>query len=221
MLVDFVRVRMIRLGLMMTALLLPVISWGQSASIVVEALLPNTAVVMINGSRKTLRAGQTEAGVKLIQADSKAAVFEIDGHRQTMRLHDRISGSYQRAKAVEVTIPRSANMQYLTTATINGRQVSVLVDTGANVVAMNSHTASSLGVDYKAGQPSRVTTASDVVDAWLVNLSFIDIGGIRVDNVSAMVTEGSFPATTLLGMTYLKHVKMQEANGILTLSRNW
>jgi aspartyl protease family protein len=35
------------------------------------------------------------------------------------------------------------------------------------------------------------------------------------------VVEGDFPATVLLGMTYLQHVKMQEHQGVLTLSRAW
>ncbi len=211
---------MTRIGLMAILLALPGLGWGQS-SVVVEALLPNTAVVQIDGARTTLRAGQLKAGVKLIQADSRAAILEINGRRQTVKLHDRISGSYQRAEATTVNIPRSANMQYLTTATINGRRISVLVDTGANIVALNSRMARSLGLDYSSGRPIRLTTASDVVEGWEVNLPYIDIGGIRVDNVRATVTEGDFPSQALLGMTYLKHVKMQEANGILTLSRDW
>ncbi len=210
-----------KLALLVSCLLLSAVAVGQTPSVVVEALLPNTAVMLIDGSRKTLRAGQSEAGVRLIEADARAAVIEIDGRRQTVKLHDRISGSYQRAEVATVDIHRTASMQYMTTATINGRQVAVLVDTGANIVALNSRAARALGVDYRSGQEAQITTASDVVDAWAVNLPYIDVGGIRVDNVGAMVTEGDFPATILLGMTYLKHVKMQENNGILTLSRDW
>ncbi|MFV0476691.1 MAG: TIGR02281 family clan AA aspartic protease [Parahaliea sp.] len=187
----------------------------------VEALLPNTAVMVINGSRKTLRAGQSDAGVKLISANAKSAVIEIDGQRKTVKLHDRVSGSYQAPTERKVDILRNAHMQYMATATINGRKMSVLVDTGANVVALNSRDAKTLGIDYQAGKETRLTTASDVVRAWVVNLQYVDVGGIRIDNVRATVSEGAFPETILLGMTYLKHVKMVEAGGILTLSRDW
>ncbi|MFV0278203.1 MAG: hypothetical protein ACK5HY_13605, partial [Parahaliea sp.] len=65
-----------------------------AASLVVEALFPGTAVITIAGTRKTLRAGQSHGGVKLISADARAAVVEIDGKRQTLGLHQRIAGSY-------------------------------------------------------------------------------------------------------------------------------
>jgi aspartyl protease family protein len=45
------------------------------------------------------------------------------------------------------------------------------------------------------------------------------VGGIEVENVLATVVEGNYPVTILLGMSYLKHVKLQEHNGVLTLSR--
>ena len=112
-------------------------------------------------------------------------------------------------------------LQYQTSATINGRTVQVLVDTGANVVALNSGHARSLGVDYTAGAPGQVETASGSINAWIVTLRSIDVGGIRVENVQASVVEGDFPTTILLGMTYLRHVKMQEADGVLSLSRAW
>ncbi len=72
-----------------------------------------------------------------------------------------------------------------------------------------------------SGIPSRVETASGLVPARVVNLRFVDVGGIRVDNVQATVVEGSYPSTVLLGMSYLKHVDIKENNGVLSLSRAW
>ena len=78
------------------------------------------------------------------------------------------------------------------------------MDTGANVVAMNSSHAQALGVDYTAGCPrgSKPPVARSMpgLSPW----SRSDVGGIRVDNVQATVVEGDFPATVLLGMTYLQ-----------------
>lgn len=192
-----------------------------ATSLVVEALLPNTAVITIDGTRKTLRIGQSHAGVKLISADANAAVVEVDGRRQTVKMHQSITSNYKAPETRVVSIPRDALMQYRTTAHVNGRQMQVIVDTGANVVAMNSAHAKSLGVDYASGQPARMETASGVTAAWVVNLRSVDVGGIRVDNVQATVAEGAFPSDILLGMTYLRHVKMSEENGVLSLSREW
>ncbi|WP_206613523.1 retropepsin-like aspartic protease family protein [Parahaliea mediterranea] len=192
-----------------------------AVSLVVEALLPNTAVITIDGTRKTLRAGQSHGGVTLISADAKAAVVEVNGQRQTVRMHQRITGSYQAPTERVVSIPRDAHLQYRTTAHLNGRSMQVIVDTGANVVAMNSDHARRLGVDVAGGQPTRMETASGVARAWTVTLHSVDVGGIRVDNVQAVVAEGGFPRDILLGMTYLRHVSLSEEGGVLSLRRQW
>lgn len=192
-----------------------------AAAVHVEALLPNTAVLMINGQRKTLRAGDTFQGVTLVSADARAAVLEINGERQTVGLNRMITTQYAAPDKRQVDIPRNNRNQYVTTAQINGRTAPVIVDTGANIVAMNSSQAERLGIDYRSGSPTRLETASQVVDAWIVNLASIEVGGIRVDNVRASVMEGNFPGTILLGMSYLEHVELQEKDGVLSLSRAW
>lgn len=194
---------------------------GSAFAVQVEALLPNTAVLMINGQRKTLRAGESFQGVTLVSADARTAVLEIAGERQTVGLHRMITTQYAAPEKRQVDIPRNNRLQYVTTAQINGRTAPVIVDTGANIVAMNSAQAERLGIDYRSGSPTRVETASQMVDAWIVSLASVEVGGIRVDNVRASVMEGSFPGTILLGMSYLEHVELQEKDGVLSLSRAW
>jgi aspartyl protease family protein len=168
-----------------------------------------------------LKAGQSYRGVTLVTAVSSKATVEVDGQTRELGVSRHIGTRYENSEPRVVSIPRDARMQYQTTAIINGRSVPVLVDTGANVVALNSAQAGTLGLDYSAGSPARVETASGMVNAWYVTLQSVDIGGIRVDNVEATVVEGDFPSTILLGMTYLRHVKMEEADGVLSLSRTW
>ena len=74
---------------MAVTLLLLVLASGRllAASVTVEALLPNTAVLMINGQRKTLRAGESFDGVKLISADATIALLDINGARQRVGLN--------------------------------------------------------------------------------------------------------------------------------------
>ena len=187
----------------------------------VEALFTDTAVLRIDGQRKMLRAGQSFQGVTLVAAHSRTATLEVEGKTLELGVSRHIGTTYEATQQQVVTIPRDARLQYQTTAAINGRSVQVLVDTGANVVAMNSSQARALGVDYSAGTPGQVETASGKVNAWLVTLNSVNVGGIRVDNVQASVVDGDFPATILLGMTFLKHVEMQETNGVLSLSRSW
>ena len=194
---------------------------GAPPNIEVEALFTDAAVLRIDGERKMLRVGQSFRGVTLVAAYSKTATLELDGEPMVLGLSRRIGTNYQAATEQVVRIRRDAMLQYQTAAMINGYSVQALVDTGANVVALNSIQARAIGIDYRAGIPARVETASGSVEAWVVNLASVSVGGIRVDNVQASVVEGEFPGTVLLGMSFLKHVKLQEGNGILSLSRAW
>lgn len=202
-------------------LLCPRSPLAASPVIEIEALFTDAAVISVDGQRKMIRVGETFKGVTLLSAYSRTATLEVDGKQMVLGISRRIGSTYTEPEEERVTIQRNELLQYLTTARINGRSVQVLVDTGANVVAMNTEHARQLGVDLAAGQPSRVETASGFVQARFVTLRSVSLGGIRVENVQASVIEGDFPATILLGMTYLQHVDIQEENGVLSLSRSW
>ena len=193
-----------------------------SPSIEVEALMPpNTAVLKIDGQRKMLKVGETFNGITLIASYSRTATLEVDGQPMVVGISRRIGSNYQEPKEQLVTIKRNSQLQYNTTATINGRSMPVLVDTGANLVAMSAVHAKAIGIPYETGARGQVETASGMVGAWVVTLRSVSVGGIRVDGVQATVIEGSFPNTILLGMSYLQHVEMKENNGVLSLSRAW
>ncbi|MDH4041474.1 MAG: TIGR02281 family clan AA aspartic protease [Gammaproteobacteria bacterium] len=196
-------------------------AWPATPRIEVEALFTNAAVLRIDGERKMLKAGQSYRGVTLLAAVSTGATLEVDGETLEMGVSRHIGTRYETSEPRVVSIPRDATMQYQTTAIVNGRSMPVLVDTGANVVALNSAHARALGVDYSAGVMAQVETASGKVNAWHVTLQSVSVGGIRVDNVEATVVEGDYPSKILLGMTFLRHVKMEETDGVLSLSRAW
>jgi aspartyl protease family protein len=187
----------------------------------VQALFTGAAMLKIEGKSQLLKSGESFGGVTLLEANSSRALIELDGKKQQVTVSQRISGSFETPSQRSVSIPRDAMMQYQSQAEINGRRVKVLVDTGANVVAMNSAKARALGISYTAGEPGRVETAAGVVEAWSIVLDSVDVGGIRVDGVRASVIEGDHPREILLGMTFLRHVEMHEKNGVLELSRDY
>jgi len=194
---------------------------ANATEVEVQALFTNAAMLKINGQSKMLKVGQTLDGVTLLEADSRGAVINLDGQRRELGVSGRISGSYSAPEKLEVRIPRDAQLQYLVQAEVNGRRATVLVDTGANLVVMNSSHARALGIDFASGIRSQVSTASGLSSAWMVSLDSVNVGGLRVNGVRATVIEGGYPESILLGMTYLQHVQMQEKNGILLLSRDY
>ena len=194
--------------------------FAATPSIELEALLPpNAAVLKVDGERKMLRAGQTFQGVTLVSAREKSATIKVGGETRTIGMSQHIGSSYEPAQETRVTILRDKRMQYLTNVALNGRTVLALVDTGASSVALSGNQAKAIGIEYYGGKPIRVSTASGIVDGFKVTLRSVAVGGITVENVQATITEGDFPDIVLLGMSYLRYVKMEEENGVLSLSR--
>lgn len=195
------------------------LGFAQSPSVQVEALFPKAAVLKINGTRKTLRVGESHDGVTLVAAQSQQATLEIGGRRQTLGLSRHIGSTYSQAKEEKVVITRDAALQYRTSIELDGRRVVALVDTGANIMSISSQTADALGIEFYHGKPVPIRTASGITNGYMIVLREVSVGGISVNNVEAVVTEGRFPETVLLGMSYLRHVKMEERDGTLSLSR--
>jgi aspartyl protease family protein len=192
-----------------------------AAEIFAEGLLPGMAVLRIDGERVTLRPGQSHGAVRLIEVHGDEAVLELDGERLHVGLSERVAGSYREPEDRSITIRRNANMQYVTSAEINGRRVRVLVDTGANLVAMNATQARALGIAEDEGIAATVQTASDVQAARQVQLRSVNVGGIEAQAVRATVLDGDQPTIILLGMSFLQHVQLEEREGVLTLRGRW
>lgn len=192
-----------------------------AVDVVAQALLPGMAVLQIDGQRVTLRAGQSHGSVTVIEVSTDSALLELDGQRRRVGISQRVSGAFTEPQRRELRIQRNAQLQYVTTAEINGRRVKVLVDTGANLVAMNAAQARAVGIGPDEGEPSRVQTASEERPARRVTLASVSVGGIGVRSVDAVVLDGPLPAKILLGMSYLRHVSLAEEGGVLSLSARW
>ena len=204
------------LGLLLVALPIQATALG----VQVQAILGETVVLVIDGQQQTLNVGESVSGVRLVAAEPTAATLDIMGETKTVKPSQTINTQFEAPREQVVTIVRDARLQYRTGAVINGRRAQVIVDTGANLVALSSTQARQMNIDYSSGKPSLVQTASGMGDAYAITLDIVSIGGIEVRNVPAMVVKGNYPAMILLGMSYLRHVSMVENNGVLSLSRS-
>ena len=186
----------------------------------VVGLFPNAAVLLVDGQRKLVKAGQTgPGGVKVVSADNKGAVLEIEGVQRSYAL----SREYNQAGPTEsqktqFSISRGAGNHYWVAGSVDGHPVQFLVDTGATTVAMNEGQARRLGIDYRvAGRPMMVSTAGGNIKAWRVKLDSVKVGGLEVLGVEGAVLEGDSPTEVLLGMSFLSRVRWREENGVLQL----
>jgi len=189
----------------------------------VVGLFKDRAVVIIDGSQRVLRVGQTSPeGVKLVAADSESALLEYQGEEFRGMLDGRVSTRSKPPATEEVQIWRNTQGMYATTGSINGLPVSLLVDTGASQVAMNAAQARRLGIDYRViGRPAAITTASRLEPAWAVTLDSVKVGDIELSNVEGVVLEGAQPQTVLLGMSYLGRLEIRNDGRLMTLQRKY
>ncbi len=209
----------------MLRILLGVLIWlalptaAQAApGVVAKGLFGGRAILEINGEAHLLKAGErSPEGVLLVSSTSREAVVEIAGVRHTLTLSRQIAGSFSQAQPTTVRVLRDADSHYRVRGAINGRPVTMMVDTGATAVVMNVNDARALGVDYRNGQPSRASTAGGMVDSYVVDLDRVSVGGITVHSVRGAVIIGDFPEQILLGNTFLGRVSMQEEEGVLVL----
>jgi aspartyl protease family protein len=190
----------------------------------VVALFKDRAIVMIDGKQHLLRTGDSSPqGVNLVSADSVAAVFEYQGRTLERQLDGRVHAAAESPKGHEdVLIFRNNWGMFQTVGSINGLPVKFLVDTGASSVAMNSAQARRLGIDFRVqGEPTYVSTASDVARAYRLKLDVVKVGTIQLRNVTAVVMEGAQPTEVLLGMSFLGHVEMINKSDKLILRRKY
>lgn len=110
---------------------------------------------------------------------------------------------------------------FVTEGRIDGQRIAFMIDTGASVVALNESSAARFGLrpsrnDYRA----TVSTANGTVKAAPARLAMIDVGGIIVHDVDAMVLPDEALSENLLGQSFLSKLRRFEyANGTMVLER--
>jgi aspartyl protease family protein len=120
-----------------------------------------------------------------------------------------------------LSIPRDVRGHFATDGRIDGQRIAFMVDTGASVIALNESSAARFGL-----RPSRndyrvtVSTANGTVKAAPTRLAMVDIGGLIVRDVDAMVLPDEALSENLLGLSFLSKLRRFEyANGKMVLEQ--
>ena len=195
-----------------------------------------------DAKRKVLNIGDiTDSGLTLVSATSSAATFKDNNNQLiSMGINNEISTTYSNSSsdsdtsnngdtsssnsnksnnAVE-TIKLNKQNQYITTITINSKDVMAIIDTGANFVTLNSHIADQLGLSYKYGTKINVSTASDNTNGYRVTLKSLKLGSIDLASIDAIIIEGNNPEMTLVGMSFLKNLDLQYSGDRLEIKKH-
>jgi aspartyl protease family protein len=120
-----------------------------------------------------------------------------------------------------ISIPRDFRGHFLTDGRIEGQRIGFMVDTGASVVALNETSAARFGLRPSRGEyNATVTTANGTIKAARARIAMVDIGGLVVRDVDAMVLPDAALSENLLGLSFLSKLKRFEyANGQMLLEQ--
>jgi aspartyl protease family protein len=125
------------------------------------------------------------------------------------------------SNARSLSIPSDRRGHFLTEGRIDGQRIDFMVDTGASLIALNETSAARFGLrpsrgDYNAS----VTTANGTIRAARTRLAMVDVGGLVVRDVDAMVLPDEALSENLLGLSFLSKLKRYEySNGRMVLEQ--
>ena len=106
-------------------------------------------------------------------------------------------------------------------ARVEGRFVDFVVDTGASLVVLRESSAAQAGIRLQARDyTATAVTANGKIKAAPARIERIEVGGITVYDVPAIVLPDEALAKNLLGVSFLSRLKRYEyANGRLVLEQ--
>ena len=208
-----------------TAALLTVLVAGSAAqaqSVALAGMLGNKALLVVNGTApKTVAAGETHEGVKVISTSSDQAVVEQNGKRNILRIGEapvNVGASKSGGKGNRIVLVAGTGGHFMTAGQINGKAVQFMVDTGATSVAMGAQDAERTGINFRIGQPVMMSTANGSVQGYRIKLDSVRVGDVEVFGVDAVVTPQPMPYM-LLGNSFLTRFQMLRENDQMTLTK--
>ncbi len=191
-----------------------------------SGMLGGKALIIVDGGApKTVAAGESHKGVKIVSTQGDQAVVEIEGKKHTLRVGEApasvgTSTGGAPPSGNRIVLTAGGGGHFFTLGQINGKSAQMVVDTGATSVAMSVTEAQRLGVAYKSGLPIKMSTANGVIPGWIVQLNSVRVGDVVVHGVEAAVSDGSMPYV-LLGNSFLTRFQMTRNNDQMVLERRY
>jgi aspartyl protease family protein len=125
-----------------------------------------------------------------------------------------------RARTVELVRGNTGDFQIATE--VNGKVMSMVLDTGASTVVLTNEAAKAAGLPLEMIKYTvNVDTANGRARAAAVTLDRIAIGGIVERSVPALVAQPGQLRTNLLGMTFLNRLQSWEVRGDRLVMRGY
>ena len=192
-------------------------------SVAMSGSLGDKALLVIDGTPRTVATGSTVQGVKLVSVSGSDAVVEVKGKRVTLAMGGaqvNLGGAPSDGGGTQIVLTAGSGGHFFTSGTINGKAVRFLVDTGATYVSMGAAQAQQLGVDFTKGQRGVSNTANGQMTVYKVKLASVRVGDVQLYDVDGLVGLQPMEAV-LLGNSFLTRFQMKRENDTMTLTKRY
>lgn len=211
----------------MKAWLLPVLlavaGLASAQTVSMSGKLGDKALLVIDGTPRTLAVGAAAHGVRLVAVTADGAVVEVGGQRVQLAIgaaQVNLGGSNSAGGGTRIVLSAGSGGHFVTDGSINGHTIRFLVDTGATNVSIGRSEAQRMGIDWRKGQRGYSMTANGTVEVHKVKLASVRIGDVTVYDVDATVSPVTLPVA-LLGNSFLSRFQMKRENDLLTLDKRF
>ena len=158
--------------------------------------------------------GTTMAKVADQMTSQKAQAQSVDKSRAMNAYASVQPKTTGNAGLCSVTVSRDSRGHFQTDGRVDGRRLGFMVDTGASVVALNESSAALIGIRPRPSEyTANVSTANGSIKAARTRLAMVDIGGLVVRDVDALVLPDEALSENLLGLSYLSKLRRYEFAG--------
>ncbi len=194
---------------------------ASAQSVSYSGSMGDRALLVIDGTPRTLTAGATYGAVRLVSVNPNAIVVEVKGQRQTLTLGGSpvsLGAANSAGGGTQIVLTAGLGGHFMTGGSINGRAVEFVVDTGATTISMGEADADRIGLKYKNNPRYIVGTANGSVAVYKASLDVVRVGDVQVYNVEAAVLPQQMPFI-LLGNSFLTRFQMKRENDRMTLDK--
>jgi aspartyl protease family protein len=207
----------------LSALALVAAAPTSAQSVAMSGSLGDKALLVIDGTPRTVAAGSTVQGVKLVSVSGSDAVVEVKGQRVTLAMGGaqvNLGGTPSDGGGTQIVLTAGSGGHFFTSGQVNGKAVRFLVDTGATYVSMGAAQAQQLGVDFTKGQRGVSNTANGQMTVYKVKLASVRVGDVQLYDVDGLVSQQPMEAV-LLGNSFLTRFQMKRENDTMTLTKRY
>jgi aspartyl protease family protein len=194
---------------------------GAETRVSLSGSLGSKALLVINGVPRTVDAGQTVDGVRLVTVQGDRAEVVVEGRRLALRIGAapvNLSGAPTPGTGSRIVLTADTGGHFVSNGTVNCRQARFMVNTGATMVSLSQADAERIGLNFRNAPRGVVRTANGDVPVHRVILDSVRVGDVLVRSVEAVVLPSAMDHV-LLGNSFLSRFQMRRENDRLELQR--